>query len=178
MKRGFVSAFSLIEVTLALGVATFCLVAIFGLLPIGINSNQASVEQTAAATITKAVVADLLAAPVTTGTNPVSPLFGFNIPTAGNGGAVASPQTVYFAESGNATGAVGKDPVRSGVGPIDTTISRYRVSVAFTPPDAGLKAATTVRILVTWPALADPTPSIWPAHFTGSYEVVTALNSN
>ena len=37
------TAFTLIEVTLALGITAFCLLAIFGLLPVGLRSNQAAV---------------------------------------------------------------------------------------------------------------------------------------
>lgn len=51
MKRGRASlaAFSLVEVTLALGVTGFCLIAILGLIPVGISSNQAASEQTSTA---------------------------------------------------------------------------------------------------------------------------------
>ncbi len=59
-------AFSLVEVTLALGLTSFCLVAIFGLLPVGLNNNKNSIQQTAASAIISAVVSDLYATPVTT----------------------------------------------------------------------------------------------------------------
>src|SRR5207248_9104288 len=42
------SAFSLVEVTLALGVAAFSLLFILGLLPISVKINQASSNQTVA----------------------------------------------------------------------------------------------------------------------------------
>lgn len=42
-------AFSLIEVTLALGIASFGLLAVAGLLPVGLNSVKASREEAAAA---------------------------------------------------------------------------------------------------------------------------------
>ena len=41
--------FSLVEVTLALGVASVCLIAIFGLLPVGLRTNQDAIQQVAAA---------------------------------------------------------------------------------------------------------------------------------
>src|SRR5438094_7676946 len=56
-----VHAFSLVEVTLALGVAAFCLLAVFGLMPIGVQTNRNTTSQTAAANIMAAVVADLRA---------------------------------------------------------------------------------------------------------------------
>jgi Tfp pilus assembly protein PilV len=59
------AAFSLVEVTLALGVAGFCLIAILGLLPAGLNTNQNSVRQTTANGILSTIVADLRATPAT-----------------------------------------------------------------------------------------------------------------
>ena len=52
-------AFSLVEVTLALGVAAFCLIAVFGLVPVGLQTNRNATSQTAATNIIAAVVADL-----------------------------------------------------------------------------------------------------------------------
>jgi Tfp pilus assembly protein PilV len=72
-------AFSLVEVTIALGVAGFCLIAILGLLPAGLNTNQNSVRQTTANGILSSIVADLRA--TTTGTQ--SNLF--QIPFSGTG---------------------------------------------------------------------------------------------
>jgi uncharacterized protein (TIGR02598 family) len=43
--------FSLVEVTLALGIVTFCLIAIFSLLPAGLRSAQASAEEAGAAAL-------------------------------------------------------------------------------------------------------------------------------
>ena len=57
------SAFSLVEVTLALGIAAFCLIAVFGLMPIGVQTNRNATSQTAATNIMAAVVADLRATP-------------------------------------------------------------------------------------------------------------------
>lgn len=56
------NAFSLVELTLALGVAGFCLLALLGLLPTGVRTNQASVQQTTANDVASQVVADLRAA--------------------------------------------------------------------------------------------------------------------
>ncbi len=56
------AAFSLVEVTLALGVAALCLIAVLGLLPTILKTQQASIEQTTANTIISQIVADLGAA--------------------------------------------------------------------------------------------------------------------
>ena len=42
------AGFSLVEVVLALGVAAFCLIAVLGMLPVGLKTQQASVGQTKA----------------------------------------------------------------------------------------------------------------------------------
>src|ERR1044072_3486768 len=60
LRRGH--AFSLVELTLALGVAAFCLLAVFGLMPLGVQTNRNANSQTAAANIMAAVIADLRAA--------------------------------------------------------------------------------------------------------------------
>ena len=59
------SGFSLVEVTLALGVAAFCLIAVFGLIPVGVQTNRNATSQTAATNIIALVVADLRATPKT-----------------------------------------------------------------------------------------------------------------
>jgi len=64
MKRSVrgLAAFSLVEVTLALGIAAFCLVTVFALLPVALKTQQASIQQTTANTICSQIVADLSAA--------------------------------------------------------------------------------------------------------------------
>jgi prepilin-type N-terminal cleavage/methylation domain-containing protein len=175
--------FTLVEVALALGVVAFCLVAIFGLLPVGINSNRNSIEQAAANNIARAIVSDLRATPVASGTAAIvtSPVYGFEIPAAGQTGAVPSPQTVFFAESANATGLMGAPPAvtpKPAPDTLSTSVSQYRVSLGFTAPPTGTRNATVVRLLVTWPALADPAPAIWPTNYTGSYETIISLDRN
>ncbi len=165
-------AFTLVEVTMSLGVAGFCLLTLFGLLPIGLTSNQTSLEQTMAANITSAILSDLhCAQPLVSAT---SPRFGILVPAAQGTVPSISGTAIYLAADGSAslTGKV----VTSG-----TAVSRYRATVGFAPPLAGQRTATAVRVLITWPALADPSlgtwPS-WPVNYTGSYEADTTLNRN
>src|SRR5207247_6519773 len=73
-----VHAFSLVELTLALGIAAFCLIAVFGLMPIGVQTNRNATSQTAATNIMAAVVADLRATPKG---NPYSWLFAITFGT-------------------------------------------------------------------------------------------------
>lgn len=129
----FRTGFSLVEVTLALGVAAFCLIAIFGLLPLGIQLNQNAISQTAAASVLSSVVADLRATPKA---NPASPLYDITFGTA---------KLLYIDGEG------------SSVSPTDPNASaRYRVTVTFHPSSAGAFAPTFANLKVTWPALIDP----------------------
>jgi uncharacterized protein (TIGR02598 family) len=165
--------FSLVELSLALGIATYCLVAVSGMLSVGINSDKNASRQTAAANIAKAVEADLYVAPGAAGSAAYSQSkqFGFQIPNAGQGGAVASVQSIYLGDGGNAVTAVETAPSGSA-GAV------YRVSVTFAPPASSQRGGTTARVLVTWPALADLDPAQWPRRYAGSYEIVTVLDRN
>jgi uncharacterized protein (TIGR02598 family) len=166
--------FSLVEVVLALAIAAFCLIGLLALLPAGLSSNKDAIQKTIASGFAAEVVADLRNAPANNAANNagVSPRFRIEIPTSGptNTMVSGSPQTIYFEENGSATD-VGQSP---------TTSSRYRVSVGFRAPDTSgdSREVTMVRVLVTWPALADQSPNAWPTQYTGSYEVITALDRN
>ena len=83
--------FSLVEITLALGVFSFCFIAVLGLLPLGINTNRDTIEQTQAAGIARAVQADFA---TTASGVAVSPRFSLRLPT--DNSASATPQTVFF----------------------------------------------------------------------------------
>jgi len=160
--------FSLVEVTLALGVAAVCLLAIFGLLPIGLNSNQTTVEQTTAASLARAIVADLRSTPTTSGT---SPNYGLNIPT--NSGT--SINTVWLTEWG-----MKASPNNQAADP--KTDPKYRAQITLNAPQANQKTATFVRLVISWPALADKNPpkdsNDFPIHAAGTFEAVTTLDRN
>ena len=128
--------FSLVEVTLALGVAAISLLVIFSLLPIGLQTNQRSVEQTASVDILSAVAADLRATPRKIGS---SSLFNITIPPNPVSGAT-SIAPIYF----NNTGQVVTSP--------DT--ARYQVTVTFLDNGGGTRTATFADLKATWPAAA------------------------
>jgi uncharacterized protein (TIGR02598 family) len=159
------AGFSLVEVVIAIGVTAFCLIPISGLLLVGTHTTQNSGQQAAAVNIGSEVVADLEAADsagnVSFSTSDSGTPYSIVIPTA----ASTTPQTIYMDENGNASGTV-------------SSTSRYLVSLGFTPPPAGQRGATMVRILVTWPAQAQNTAGEWPTLYQGSWETVTALDRN
>jgi len=153
------AAFSLVEVTLALGVAAFCLVAVFGLLPVGLNSNHASIEQTVANGILSAAVADLRATPPTTPPGQTVTSKQFSIPIPANPVAGSPAVTTLYINGDGQTNEVSQ--------------SRYRLTVAFLP-NSSSKTATLASLKVSWPATADP--SINTA--VGSAQVFVALDRN
>jgi type II secretory pathway pseudopilin PulG len=166
-------AFSLIEVTLALGVAAFCLVVVFGLLPLGITSNQNSIQQSAAASMSRAIVADLHTAPPASSlvTTSTSAIFGIPIPAAGAGTSIRD--TLYLRQDGTTGGAPINQDANGAFNPL------YRATLYFYPPPVGgQRTATFARLLITWPALADSKAGVDPINFTGSYEVDISLDRN
>ena len=118
-------AFSLVEVTLALGVAAFCLIALFGLIPVSVQTNRNASSQTSATSIIAGVVADLRATPTA---NPTSSQFGI---TFGNNA------TLYFDDAGQVS-----------ISP--TSKSRYQLNVTW----SGSSALRYADLKVTWPATA------------------------
>jgi uncharacterized protein (TIGR02598 family) len=124
------SAFSLVEITLALGIAAFCLLAVFGLMPVGVQTNRNATSQTAATNIIAAVIADIRATPAG---NSTSLQFGIPIGT--------SSPPLYFDDTGQVAPTIGVN-------------SRYQLNVTWNPSTfVGLFYAD---LKVSWPAAASP----------------------
>ena len=140
------AAFSLVEVALALGVAGFCLITVFGLVPLGVNTGKLASDQIAASSILTHVLADLRATLRTppSGAPVTSQEYGITIPanTAGGGATTA---VRYF-------GGADKQLTFSQT---PTSNARYRLTVNFLPT-VNDRTATHVTLLVTWPAQIDP----------------------
>jgi uncharacterized protein (TIGR02598 family) len=157
MKQPPSSAFSLVEVTLALGIASFCLIAVFGLMPVGIQTNRNATSQTAATNVMAAVFADLRATPrASTTSSQLSIRFG-------------TGKTLYFDSQGQAScdvaGLLKPNCSSSWAAPLQT---RYRVNISF--PQTGVLTYADVK--VTWPAAATP------ANASGSVETFAAFDRN
>jgi Tfp pilus assembly protein PilV len=127
-----ISAFSLVEVTFALGVASFCLLALIALLPVGTKINQSSTQETMATNILSAVIADMRTTPATATT---STQFGVNF---------SSNSYLFFEQSGVFSTSL-------------TEKSTHRLDIVLN----GGSGATLANLTVTWPAAASPgsTPS-------------------
>ena len=148
----------MVEVTLALGVTSIFLITIFGLLTVGLQTNQDAIQQGAAATTLGAVIADLRATPATMphGEGAWSQQFGINIPASSMSGTTTS--TIFFSAEGQSSTSTNSK-------------SRYRLTIAFLPT-AGSRAATLVHLKMTWPA------EVLPANATGRTEMFLGLDRN
>jgi uncharacterized protein (TIGR02598 family) len=125
MKKRFTSGFSLVELTLALGVASFCLITVFALLPIGVLTNRNATSQTAANGIIASVIADMRSTISST-----SPQYGITFGTA---------KTLYFDGAGQFTASLGAN-------------SRYQLNVTWS--SSGWNGLMYADLKVTWPAAA------------------------
>jgi uncharacterized protein (TIGR02598 family) len=152
-----VHAFSLVELTLALGVAAFCLLAVFGLMPIGVQTNRNATSQTATANIMAAVIADLRATPKT---NTTSAQFGITFGTCIN---------LYFDSQGQAVAT--SDCNTSLTLP---ATARYQLSVIWY--DSGSTGLRYADLNVRWPPVfVQTTPTPAPS---GSAEMFAAFDRN
>jgi uncharacterized protein (TIGR02598 family) len=125
VKKQFTSAFSLIELTFTIGIASFCLIAVFGLMPVGLRTNHNATSQTAATNIIAAVISDLRATPKA---NNTSSQFAITFGT---------PATLYFDGSGQFITTPGAN-------------SRYQLNVTW----YGTTGLRYADLKVTWPAAA------------------------
>jgi len=152
------SGFSLVEVTLALGVAAFCLIAVFGLMPIGVQTNRNTISQTAATSIIASVLADLRTAARATASATPSALYNINIPA--RDGSNTTPQTRYFDSTGQFTMS-------------SIANSRYQLNVTFPAnPASGTSKVTYGYLKVTWPAAATS------ANASGSVQMFAFFDRN
>jgi len=141
----FSRGFSLVEVTLALGVTAFCLITLFGMLPVGLQINQSSISQTAASSVLSSIAADLRATPKASLTSQQ-----YNI-------TFGTTKVLYFDSEGRA------------VTPTDPNVTpRYRVMITFPASPVGSFSPTFVSLKVTWPALVDPATTT-PAGFVETF---------
>jgi uncharacterized protein (TIGR02598 family) len=122
-------AFTLVEVTIALGIAAFCLISLLALLPPGMNSSKNATEETAAMNGIAGIVADLRSMPASATT---SPLHGLPL-TSG---------TFYFNDSWRKL----------------TTASdaQYRLTTLTSVPAANAMAPVRATLQVSWPASVAP----------------------
>jgi hypothetical protein len=154
MKGHLASAFSLVEVTLALGIAAFCLIAVFGLMPVGMQTNRNAKSQTRATNLMAAVLADVRATPRTKATS-----LQLCIPLSGT-------TTVYFDSEGRCSSDLAGSTSPCGVAWVPPLETRYQVNITF-PLTGNL---TYADVKISWPAAAATTSA------SGSVEMFAAFD--
>ena len=168
MKRSPPEAagFSLVEVTLALGVAAFCLIALLGLLPASLKTQQSGIQQTTANQIISQLSSFLRAdVRLPSGQasracpdppDPNNPCDWSNL--NGHWQNVATPDTMYFTNEAKPTTSAPANAV-------------FRAKITYMTPPTQTTSLATIR--VTWPAAADPDNNGVPA---GSVTALLAVN--
>ena len=97
--------FSLVEITVALGVAAFCLLSVFGLLATGLQTQRSSVQQTTATQVLSIFAADLRASVLyPPGLDDKLNCQQRNIRS--HWCRVGRPDTIYFTNEGYQTGGL------------------------------------------------------------------------
>jgi hypothetical protein len=155
------NAFSLVEVTLAIGVAAFCLLAVMGLLPTTLKTQHASVQQTTATEVLSEFAADLRAS-VRYPPGLVDKLNDQQKTLRGHWARVGTPDTIYFTNEGWQTGGL------TPSNPPTDAVFRLTLTYLLPPTDT----TSLANIKVTWPAQVDPATGA-PE---GSVETFIAIN--
>jgi len=131
-------AFSLVEVVIAIGVFSFCLLILIALVPVGLTSNKSTRDRTIVADLCSSLETDMRETPTA---NTTSPLYQIPMPTAG----ATTSITLY-------------DNYLSTTNTFSTTRmpdSQYRFTITLTPPAAtSPNDPVTANILASWPAAA------------------------
>ena len=165
------AAFSLVEVTLALGVAAVSLIVVLGLLPASLKTQQSSIGQTTANQIISTIYSDLRAdvrlppgqasKACPDPPDPNQPCEWSNL--HGHWRNVAVPDTLYFTNEAKQTGTVNGSPPADAV---------FRATIIYRLPPSETTSLADIR--VSWPARVDPDqPGAVPA---GSVTAFIAVN--
>ena len=170
-----IAGFSLVEVTLALGVAAICLLALLALLPVASKTQQSSIQQTTAnqiiAQIDAVLHADVSLPPGQANKvcpDPPDPNQPCNWGALhGHWKLMAEPDKMYFTHEGIQTGPVGING-NPGVPPADA-VFRAKITYRFWPAET----TSLADIAVSWPATVDPANGGVPAGY-----VLTTLAVN
>jgi type II secretory pathway pseudopilin PulG len=164
------NGFSLVEVTLALGVAAICLLALLALLPVALKTQQSGIQQTMAnqiiSQISSVLRADVRLPPGLENKvcpDPPDPNEPCNWSALhGNWLRRAAPDTLYFTNEGRQTGNVNGDPPANAV-------FRAKITYRFPPSET----TSLADIAVSWPAAVDPGNGGGPAGY-----IITTLAVN
>ena len=157
------SAFSLVEIVIALGVAAFAFVAVLGMLPVGLKTQQASVQQTTANAILSQII-DALRADVRLPPGLASKAEGEWSNLHGHWAAVAVPDNMFFTIDADQTGSV-----TQGSPPTAPAAAVYRATITYLAPPT--VTTSIAKITVSWPAAQSDLTQV-----AGSVSMFAAVN--
>ena len=156
------AGFSMVELVVALGVAAFCLLALLGLLPIGVKTQRASANQTKANAIMSQAV-QFLRADVRLPAGQAKKAQGNWANLNGHWQSQAVPDTLFFANDGNQIGYA------QGSAPPAPAGAVFRATFTYLfPPTATTSIA---KITVSWPAAQGDLTQV-----EGSIDMFAAVN--
>lgn len=167
----------MVELAMALGIIAFGLMAILALVPLGLQSNRTSAEETRATAILSNLEADLR------NTHPSlnggrSRLYGLQLPYAldANGQPVLNTAITAPTAALNATTTVGLDDTETPVALSGRP--PYQASVIYTRfADTQGRSRLMARLVVSWPGSADTSPAAVtdPKRVQGSVELAVSF---
>lgn len=140
-----VSGFSLVEVALALGILSLCMIPLMGLLPVGLNATKSSREQAGAVVALELIAGSLRQA------SAINQDFSAN-------GAYSN----IIWQKGSGTEVTMANLSVAGIPTTDAIDQRLAAYVQVRPPAPG-STATTAQISVAWPksAVYDAATAKW-----------------
>lgn len=141
MNRRSETGFSLVEVTLAMGVLTFVLVGLVGLLATGLQTSKESSDDVTAAHLASALIAQRRAAPLSTATNITLP--ALNDP-------VKSPTNGVYRGSAYLT--------REGSSPTGASDRYFRMDYVLSRDASGRLASLHFSLITPWQSLPAEMP--------------------
>lgn len=137
------AAFSLVEVAIAIGIASFVLVPIVGLLPVGLSCFRSSTAQIGAVNLVTAIAADIRATPSKANQSVLYGILATS--TAG--------QTLYFSDGGVSTAGIQADSCYKAlvqtVWQPSTNQTVQRVTVTWPPQASASNIGGSVEALVS-----------------------------
>jgi len=144
------AAFSLVEVTLALGIAAFCLITLFALIPVALKTQQTSIQQTTANQIISTIFSDLRADLILPPGQyrHLEEDSGYNL--HGHWANMMQPDLLYFTKEGKQTGNANGPPPTDAV---------FRAKITYNPLPP-TQTTSLANIIVSWPAQVDPATGV------------------
>jgi len=148
------AAFSMIELTLALGVAAFCMIVILGMLAVTLKTQQGGIQQTTSNEVVSQILGTLRAAV----RHPGNPSNQLNLQHFPKGGPWdPTPDTVFFTNEGNQQGST----ISS------SSVYRATINYIFPPTDT----TSLADVVISWPAAQTDLTKV-----AGSVETFIAIN--